>query len=55
MRDHFRKQKRVMIRIPKEAGETSVQINGYGFQIQPGVKVEVPQQVADVLEEAGII
>jgi hypothetical protein len=55
MREHFRKQRRVMIRIPKEAGEQFVQINGYTFQIQPGVKVEVPEQVAGVLEESGII
>jgi hypothetical protein len=55
MREHFRKQKRITIRIPKEAGEQFVQINGYSFQIQAGVKVEVPVQVAEMLEEAGII
>jgi hypothetical protein len=55
MREHFRKQRRVTIRVPKEAGEQFVQINGYSFQIQPGVKVEVPEAVAQVLEEAGVI
>lgn len=32
-----------------------VQINGYIYQIQLGKSVEVPQSVADILEEAGLI
>lgn len=32
-----------------------VQINGYIYQIQLGKTVEVPQTVADILEEAGLI
>jgi hypothetical protein len=33
----------------------AVQINGYIYQIQLGKSVEVPQSVADILEEAGLI
>jgi hypothetical protein len=32
-----------------------VQINGYIYQIQLGKSVEVPETVANVLEEAGLI
>ncbi|WP_394137432.1 hypothetical protein [Cytobacillus oceanisediminis] len=32
-----------------------VQINGYIYQIQLGKTVEVPETVADVLEQAGLI
>jgi hypothetical protein len=32
-----------------------VQINGHGFQIQKGIDVEVPDSVAEVLEQAGLI
>lgn len=32
-----------------------VQINGYIYQIQLGKSVEVPQSVAEILEEAGLI
>lgn len=45
----------------KEAGKPvavpfeSVCVNGYIYQIQRGEKVEVPQTVADILEEAGLI
>lgn len=33
----------------------TVCVNGHIFQIQRGIKVEVPQTVADILEEAGMI
>lgn len=33
----------------------TVCVNGYIFQIQKGAKVEVPQTVHDILEEAGMI
>lgn len=33
----------------------TVQINGHMFQIQKGKDVEVPQSVAEVLEQAGLI
>lgn len=45
----------------KEAGKKvevpyeTVCVNGYIYQIQRGIKVEVPQTVADILEEAGLI
>lgn len=32
-----------------------VGINGHGYQIQRGVTVEVPELVAEVLEQAGLI
>jgi hypothetical protein len=43
-------QKKVRIRVPVD---TRVQINGYGFYLAGKQWVEVPQQVADILEEAG--
>ena len=33
----------------------TVCVNGHIFQIQRGIKVDVPQTVADILEEAGLI
>ena len=33
----------------------AVQINGYIYQIQLGKTVEVPQSVADILEQSGLI
>lgn len=33
----------------------TVCVNGHIFQIQRGTKVEVPQTVADILEESGMI
>lgn len=32
-----------------------VSVNGHIFQIQKGVEVEVPQTVAEILEQAGLI
>lgn len=32
-----------------------VSVNGHMFQIQKGVEVEVPQTVAEILEQAGLI
>ncbi|WP_108669551.1 hypothetical protein [Peribacillus acanthi] len=32
-----------------------VQVNGYIYQIQLGKTVEVPETVADILEQAGLI
>jgi len=32
-----------------------VSVNGHNFQIQKGVEVEVPQTVAEILEQAGLI
>ncbi len=55
MREHFAGQPKEKIKIRKEDGEQFVQVNGYGFQIQSGVYVEVPQQVAEILRDADII
>jgi hypothetical protein len=43
-------QPKVKIRVPED---TRVQINGYGMYIAAKQWVEVPQQVAELLEEAG--
>lgn len=32
-----------------------VSVNGHNYQIQKGVEVEVPQTVAEILEQAGLI
>lgn len=32
-----------------------VSINGHNYQIQKGVDVEVPESVAEILEQAGLI
>lgn len=45
----------------KESGKNmevpfeTVCVNGHIYQIQRGVKVDVPQTVAEILEEAGLI
>ena len=46
------KQDRVKIKL---AEDTPVTINGHRLLIQGGVRVEVPQMVADILEDAGRI
>ena len=35
--------------------DETVQINGYTYRIQRGVAVAVPQTVAEILEEAGLL
>lgn len=57
MREIFAKQPKRKIRISKElwGHETFVGINGYRFQIMNGVRVEVPEQVAQLLEDMGRI
>jgi hypothetical protein len=52
MREHLAVQPKVRIKLQED---TFVQLNGYSFWIQKKTWVEVPQQVADVLEEAGRI
>lgn len=46
------KQKKVTVKVQED---TYVAINGYGFLIQGKTKVQVPEQVAEILEEAGRI
>jgi hypothetical protein len=52
MAEYFRTSKRVRIRT---MNEEFVQLNGYGFHIAPRKWVEVPEDVAEVLAEAGRI
>ena len=57
MREHFASQPRVKVRLAKDdvRGDQLVKINGYAFYIQRGVSVEVPEGVAEILEQAGLI
>jgi hypothetical protein len=53
------KQPKRMIRLrkdtnPKAPNFETVQINGYTYQIQKGVEVEVPEEVYNVLVRAGL-
>lgn len=54
MRDKYAKEKRVRVKIHNDA-PVPVQVNGYSFLIREGVAVEVPESVAQILEEAGYI
>lgn len=49
------KQPKVKIRIPKLYGPQTVIINGARFDIASNVFVEVPEQVAQILADAGRI
>ncbi len=53
-RDYFKTQKRVRVKVRND-GDVSVQVNGYTFVIQANVPVEVPEDVATLLEDAGYI
>jgi hypothetical protein len=55
MRQYFVEQPKERVKIRKELGEQTVQINGYSFQIQAGVWVKVPTDVAEILRDAEII
>lgn len=57
MKEILSKQPKVRVLIPLEPGEKrgsteSVTLNGYRLNIQKGVYVDVPQQVADVLSNS---
>jgi hypothetical protein len=58
---HLPQEEMKKIEAARAAGKNSeipfetVCVNGHIFQIQRGVKVEVPQTVADILEDAGMI
>lgn len=52
MRDHFAAQKKVSVKCQKDEW---VQVNGYTFIIKGGERVEVPEQIAQILDEAGRI
>ena len=54
MREKFAAERRVPVKIHND-GPVSVQVNGYSFLIRENVKVEVPESVAELLDEAGYI
>lgn len=54
MKDYFKDQKRVRVKVRNDS-DVPVQINGYTFLIQHDVPVEVPEDVRDLLENAGYI
>lgn len=54
MRDYFKTQPRRRVKVRNDA-DVPVQINGYTFIVQANVNVDVPVDVADLLEEAGYI
>lgn len=61
IRLHLDPEERRKLEAAEKAGRNAVwpseyvAINGYGFQIQLGKEVEVPQSVAEVLKQAGLI
>jgi len=54
MRDLYRVEPRRRVKVHND-GPVQVQVNGYSFLIREGVPVEVPESVADILEDAGYI
>lgn len=54
MADIFAKEKRVPVKVRND-GDVFVQVNGYSFLIKPNVKVEVPESLVTILEDAGYI
>ena len=54
MKVHFASQPKRRVKVRND-GPVTVQVNGYSFLIQENVPVDVPSQVADMLDEAGYI
>jgi hypothetical protein len=54
MRDVLKAQPKRRVRVRSD-GDVPVQINGYSFLIQPNVWVEVPEQVAEMLDDGGYL
>lgn len=54
MREKYKAEKRVPVKIHND-GPVQVQVNGYSFLIREGVRVEVPESVAEILDAAGYI
>jgi hypothetical protein len=52
MRDYFASQKKVSVKTSKDEW---VQVNGYTYIIKGGDRVDVPLDIATILEEAGRI
>mgnify|MGYP003403903290 CR=1 FL=1 len=57
IREYLANQKKVRIKIPLAQGqehqEETVCVNGFLMQLQRGVHVEVPELVAEILEQSG--
>lgn len=54
MREYFKNQKRIRVKVRNDS-DVPVQINGYTFIVAANVPVEVPVDVAELLEVAGYI
>lgn len=54
MKEKYAKEKRVRVKVHNDA-PVQVQVNGYSFLIRENVPVEVPESVAQILEDAGYI
>jgi hypothetical protein len=54
MRDKYKTEKRVRVKVHND-GPVQVQVNGYSFLIRENVPVEVPESVAEILDQAGYI
>lgn len=50
-RDRFAAMPKVRVRLQED---TPVQVNAYKFHIKGGQQVEVPELVAEILEQAGL-
>jgi hypothetical protein len=55
MREYFKAQRKVTIKVPKDRGSQFVQVNGYTYQIAAGIPVQVPEQIAAMLRDADVI
>jgi hypothetical protein len=54
MRDKYATEKRVPVKVHND-GPVFVQVNGYSFLIRENERVEVPESIAQILDEAGYI
>lgn len=54
MADKFASEKRVSVKVRND-GDVFLQVNGYSFLIKPNVKVEVPESIVPLLEDAGYL
>ena len=54
MKVYFKNQPRVRVKVHNDF-DVPVQINGYTFIVQAGVPVDVPEDVATLLEQGGYI
>jgi hypothetical protein len=54
MRDKFKNEKRVTVKVRNDS-DVFLQVNGYSFLIKPNTKVEVPESIVPLLEDAGYL